>query len=110
MRPYTIARFTILHVSSFVELTFEADQLPETFDFASTISELLTSVKRSGARTMLRGVTFERPPQGSPASRRVPLKPRRGGNGFGRLDPAKLVGKITEGRNQTQSRDRGLLG
>jgi len=74
MRPYTIARFTILHVSSFVELTFEADQLPETFDFASTISELLTSVKRSGARTMLRGVTFERPPQGSPASRRAKLR------------------------------------
>ena len=34
MRPYTIARFTILHVSPFVELTFEADQLPETFDFS----------------------------------------------------------------------------
>jgi hypothetical protein len=35
MRPYTIARFTILHVSAFcIELTFEADQLPETFDFS----------------------------------------------------------------------------
>lgn len=38
----------------------------------------------------------------------VTLKPRRDGNSFGRLDAAELVGKITEGRNQTQSRDRGF--
>ena len=38
----------------------------------------------------------------------VTLKPRRSGNSFGRLDVAELVGKVTEGRDQTQSRDRGF--
>ena len=38
----------------------------------------------------------------------VILKPRRGGNSFGRLGVAELVGKITEGRDQTQSRDPGF--
>ena len=75
MRPYTIARFTILHVSAYVlSLPSKLTNCPTRSILASTISELLTSVKRSGARTMLRGVTFERPPQGSPASRRAKLR------------------------------------
>jgi hypothetical protein len=50
MRPYTIARFTILYVSAFLlSLPSKLTNCPTRSILASTISELLT-----GARTMLR--------------------------------------------------------
>ena len=57
-----------------IELTFEADQLPDTFDFSFDNFRTVHVCKTIWREDNVAGVTFERPPHGSPASRRAKLR------------------------------------
>src|ERR1700750_3035409 len=57
-----------------IELTFEADELPDTFDFSFDNFKTVHVCKTIWREDNGAGVTFERPPQGSPGSRRAKLR------------------------------------
>jgi hypothetical protein len=57
-----------------IELTFEADELPDTFDFSFDNFKTVHVCKTIWREDNVAGVTFERPPQGSPGSRRAKLR------------------------------------
>ena len=57
-----------------IELTFEAEQLPDKFDFSFDNFRTVHVCKTIWREDNVAGVTFEKSPQESPASRRAKLR------------------------------------
>ena len=57
-----------------IELTFEADQLPDTFDFSFDNFRTVHVCKTIWREENVAGVAFEKPPQVSPTNRRAKLR------------------------------------
>ena len=68
----TVHNFTELGVC--IELTFEAEKLPDTFEFSLDNFRTTYVCKTIWCEDHVAGVVFERPPTESPAIRRAKLR------------------------------------
>ena len=76
--PGDAAYFCVVHNRSdrglCIELTFEADELPDYFEFSFDDFRTVHTCKTVWREDNIAGVAFENPPPESPASRRAQLR------------------------------------
>jgi hypothetical protein len=72
IHPCTVHNFT--SAGACIELTFEAGQLPDEFEFSFDKFQTVQVCKTIWREDCIAGVVFETPPPASPESRRASLR------------------------------------